>query len=128
MSMIVSGVGRLTRDPELRDAGGTPATTIRVAWDTRQKIDSEWQAVPGFINVSVFGRQAETVCEHLGRGRQVFVSGRLEPRSWTDRDGNERHEFEVRASDVTFVGSKGDGATNEQGGAPRAQADDEPDW
>lgn len=125
MSMVLSGVGNLTRDPELRDAGGTSVTTLRLAWNTRQKVDGDWTEVPGYIDVVVWGRQAETACEFLAKGRQVFVSGELEPHSWTNGEGVERSEFRIaRASVVKFVGSKGGDQQGSGGGSAESAVED----
>jgi len=73
----VNLIGRLTRDPELRTTnGGTPVCTLRLAVPRPPKDDGDAGAV--FVDVTTFVRQAEAVAEHMVKGRQVAVSGRLE--------------------------------------------------
>jgi len=71
----VSLIARLVAEPELRDAGGTPVVNQRVAYNTRRKVDGEWTEVGNFVNVTIFGKQAETL-------RQVPDEG---PRGWHRR-------------------------------------------
>jgi single-strand DNA-binding protein len=93
-------VGRLTRDAELRDAGGTPVCSFTVA-ATPYKADAM------FISVSVWGRRGESLVEHLPKGQQVVVTGGLSERKW-EKDGQERHQLQVRASEVVLVGGRPD--------------------
>ncbi|MGI9118775.1 MAG: single-stranded DNA-binding protein, partial [Acidimicrobiales bacterium] len=77
----VNLIGRLTADPELRNTnGGTPVCTLRLAINRPPKEGQDQGAV--FIDVVSFSRQAEAVAEHLGKGRQIAVTGRLEYRQW----------------------------------------------
>ncbi len=97
----VNLIGRLTADPELRNTnGGTPVCTVRLAVNRPRKDGKDQGAV--FIDVVSFSRQAEAVAEHLGKGRQIAVTGRLEYREWTTDEV--RHSLhEVIAQDVTFL-------------------------
>jgi single-strand DNA-binding protein len=58
--------------------------------------------------VTVWRRQAELASQYLSKGKQVYVEGRLIQKEFQDRDGNTRHSLEVTASDVQFLGSRGD--------------------
>lgn len=71
----VTLIGALTRDPEMNEGGDTKICSLRVA-------DGNGRKEPLFINVSAFGRQAETCKEYLTKGRQVAVSGQLRFREW----------------------------------------------
>lgn len=87
----VTLIGRLTADPELRSTnGGTPVCTVRLAVNRPRKDGKDQGAV--FIDVVSFSRQAEAVAEHLAKGRQVAVTGRLEYRQWEGQDGPRRSE------------------------------------
>ena len=108
-------VARLTRDPELRDAAGTPVCNLRVAFDTRKKIDGAWEKVGNFINVTVFGKQAESVAQYLSKGREAAFTGRLEIRQY-EHDGQKREAAEIIADSVTFIGGNSPGSD----GAPSA--------
>ena len=102
----VNLVARLTRDPELRDAGGTPVCNLRVAWNTRREVDGEWTEVGNFINVTVFGKQAESVAQYLSKGREAAFTGRLEIRQY-EHEGQKRESAEIIADSVTFIGAAG---------------------
>ena len=94
-------VGYLGSDPELRHTkSDTPVTNLRVATTYRRGEDeqTEWH------NVVVFGRQAETCAKYLRKGSQVYVEGRLQTRTWTDRDGQDRYTTEIVADTVQFLG------------------------
>ncbi|MDQ3570040.1 MAG: single-stranded DNA-binding protein [Actinomycetota bacterium] len=98
----VNLIGRLTRDPELRTTnGGTPVCTLRLAVPRPPKDGSDQGAV--FVDVTAFARQGEAVAEHMAKGRQVAVTGRLEYREWTGEDGSPRSRHEVVASQIDFV-------------------------
>ena len=96
----VNLVALLTRDPELRDAGGTPVCNLRVAWNTRREVDGEWTEVGNFINVTVFGKQAESVAQYLSKGREAAFTGRLEIRQY-EHEGQKRERTERRSRCAT---------------------------
>ncbi len=117
----VSLIGRLTADPELRHtAGNIPVCTLRLAVNCPRK-DGQDQGVV-FIDVSSFNRQAEAVAEHLAKGRQVAVTGRLEYRQWEGQDGSPRSKHEIVANQIDFLAKPATNGTSE----PPVQADEEP--
>jgi single-strand DNA-binding protein len=103
-------VGNLGRDPELRyTTQGTPVCTFSMATNERRKDKTgEMQDQTTWFRITLFGRQAETASQYLQKGRQVYIEGRLRVDEWTDRDGKSRYTLEVVASDMHFIGSKGD--------------------
>ena len=77
-------------------------------WHNKQT--GEMQEDTCFVDIVVFGRQAETCNEYLSKGRPVFVEGRLSFSSWEDREsGQRRSKLEVVAERVQFLGSRGEG-------------------
>jgi single-strand DNA-binding protein len=93
-------VGRLTADPKLRTTkSGLPVSTIRIAVNVPD-------AEATFHNVVVWKRTAEVVCQYLKKGRLVEVTGRVQERTWTDKDGNERTTPEVIAYRVQFLSGR----------------------
>jgi single-strand DNA-binding protein len=109
--------GNLTRDPELKSLpSGQNVATFGLATNRRVKKDEQWQEVPEFHNIVVWGRQAETSAQYLKKGSQALIEGRLQTRSW-EKDGQKRYATEVVAESVTFGRGSG-GAT--VGGASRA--------
>lgn len=103
MINVVVLVGRLTRDPELRHTpSGRPVSTFTLAVD-RPFTNQQGEREADFINIVVWGRQAETVAQYLGKGRLVAVKGRLQVRSYETADGQRRWVTEVVADDVRFL-------------------------
>jgi single-strand DNA-binding protein len=107
----VTLVGRLTRDPELRHIpSGTAVLELGLAVNGRQQDDAgNWVDKPNFFDVKVYGRQAETLAQHLQKGRRIGVDGRLDWRSWEAQDGTKRSKVDVVAQNVQFLDSRGDG-------------------
>jgi single stranded DNA-binding protein len=104
----VTLVGRLCADPVLRHTkSGIAVTTIRIAVNTPGEDAS-------FHSVVVWKRNAEVVCQYLGKGRMVEVTGRPQTRSWTDSDGNEREAVEISAYRVQFLSRQAVSATSEK--------------
>jgi single-strand DNA-binding protein len=98
-------IGNLTKDPELRYApSGTAVANLRMAVN-HQYTNSQGEKVEeaSFFNVVVWGRQAETCCEYLKKGRAVFVEGRLRSRNWETPEGQKRSTVEVVANRVQFL-------------------------
>jgi single-strand DNA-binding protein len=132
-------VGNLGRDPELRyTPQGTPVCSFTLATNERRKDRAgESQDVTTWFKVTLWGRQAETASQYLAKGRPVYIEGRLRVEEWTDRDGKQRYTLEVNATDMQFIGGRGDeagggetqrepSAAPSKGGAPEADiADDD---
>lgn len=90
-------VGALTKDPEQKGSGANRLCRLRLA-EANGHPDH-----PLYINVSVFGPQAETCQAHLQKGRQVAVVGRLRFREWQRVDGQRRSEYWIVADRVDFL-------------------------
>ena len=101
----VTLTGRLTQDPELRyTPQGTAVTTLRLAMNrTYTTANGEKKDETTYVNVDVWQKQAETCAEYLGKGRAVFVEGRLRTHAWETQDGQKRSALEVVASRVQFM-------------------------
>lgn len=113
----VTLVGRLTRDPELRQtAGGTSVCSMRIAVTSRTNRGGEWSDQSNYFDVTVFGRQAETAETYLSKGRRIGVDGRLSWREWQAQDGSKRQSVEVIANDIFFLDSRGDSDGGGYGG------------
>ena len=104
-------MGRLTRDPELRRTGtGIPVATFTLAVDRDFGNNRETgERETDFIDIVVWRNTAEFVSKYFTKGRMAVVSGRLQIRSWTDKDGNKRRTAEVVADNVYFGDSRRDG-------------------
>lgn len=102
-------MGRLTRDPELRRTGsGKAVTSFTLAVDRDYK-PQDGDRECDFIDCVAWGQTGEFVAKYFSKGRMAVVSGRLQVRSWTDKDGNKRRTAEVVADSVYFGDSKKDG-------------------
>jgi len=114
----VTLIGRLTRDPELRHLrSGDAVASLRIAVNGRARDESgQWVDKPNFFDVSVFGRQAETVANYMAKGRRIGIDGRLQWREWEAQDGTKRQSVEVIANDVFFLDNRGDGDGGGGGG------------
>ena len=113
-------VGNLGRDPELRSTpSGQPVATFSLATSRRWR-DKEGnrQEQTEWHQVVCWGRQAEVAGEYLTKGKQIYVEGRLQTRSWEDRQsGEKRYKTEVICENFQMLGSRGD-----SGGGYRAPA------
>ncbi|NOR89152.1 MAG: single-stranded DNA-binding protein [Anaerolineales bacterium] len=101
-------IGHLGRDPEMRyTPSGKPVTTFSVAttrtWhsaDGERHEDTEW------FNVVAWGGLAEICNQHLHKGMQVYVEGRLQTRRWEDAEGNKHFATELVAKEMIMLGEK----------------------
>jgi len=121
----VNLIGRLTRDPELRKLGDSDRDVceLRIAVDNGKSRDGDERDAT-FVDVSTFDAAARACTEHLTKGRQVAVSGRLVYRQWDADDGSKRSKHSVIGR-VEFLGSR-NGAANSKP-EPHAVGGDDPD-
>jgi single-strand DNA-binding protein len=122
-------VGRLGNDPEVRYApDGTAVANFSIAtseeWkdkDTGEKKErTEWHRITAW-------RKLGEICgEYLSKGRQVYIEGKIQTRSWEDKDGNTKYTTEIIASDVQFLGNREDTQPDRPTGrsAPAPEDDD----
>lgn len=99
-------MGNLGQDPELRyTQSQAPVCTLRIATtDYRTSADGQRQEFTEWHSVVVWNKQAENCAKYLAKGRSVLVEGRLQTRSWEDKQGNKRYTTEIVAQNVQFVG------------------------
>ena len=96
-------MGRLTRDPELRYTGSNvPVASFSIAVDRDFGRGENGEKQTDFINVSAWRQTGEFVSKYFTKGSMIVVSGRLQMRDYTDRDGNRRTAAEVVAENVYF--------------------------
>ena len=100
-------MGRVTRDPELRRTGsGIAVTGFTLAVDRDFSGKDGGEKETDFIDCVAWRQTGEFVSKYFTKGRMIVVSGRLQMRSWTDKDGNKRRTAEVVAENVYFGDSK----------------------
>jgi single-strand DNA-binding protein len=111
-------MGRLTRDPELRRTqSGVAVVSFSLAVDRDFQSRDGGEKQTDFIDIVAWRNTAEFVSKYFTKGRMAVVSGRLQIRDWTDREGGKRRSAEVVADNVYFGDSKRDGAAPAQGGS-----------
>jgi single-strand DNA-binding protein len=120
-------VGRLTSDPELRQTGsGMSVCSLRVAFTSNRKNGDVWEDKSNFINVNVWGRQAESAAQYLSKGKRVAISGRLEWREWKTDSGDTRSTIEIVADRVQFIEPRSEGQQQPAQSAPPPSDDNVP--
>ena len=103
-------MGRLTRDPELRRTGsGIAVASFTLAVDRDFSPRDGGERETDFIDCVAWRQTGEFVSKYFTKGRMAVVSGRLQIRSWNDKDGNKRRTAEVVADNVYFGDSRRDG-------------------
>jgi single-strand DNA-binding protein len=116
-------VGNLGKDAELRyTPGGTAVATLRLATTDRFKDkDGQWKDQTEWHTVVIWDKTAESLAEYLRKGKQIYVEGRLQTRSWDDREGKKRYTTEVRGDRIVLLGGRGPQAEREEPAAPPAE-------
>lgn len=107
MLNTITVMGRLTADPELRHTGNNipvASFTLAVDRDYRDKASGEKQT--DFIPVVAWRNSAEFAAKYFAKGRMAVVSGSLQMRKWTDKDGNKRTSAEIMAENIYFGDSR----------------------
>lgn len=120
-------VGNLGKDPEVKyTPQGTPVAKITLATNERFKDkDGNWQDRTEWHNVVLWQRLAEIAGEYLKKGGKVYIEGRLQTRSWDDKQtGQKKYMTEVVANDLVLLGGRGDsaGGGDYSGGSSRSAA------
>jgi single-strand DNA-binding protein len=120
-------IGHLGRDPEMRyTPAGRPVTSFSVAvsrsWNTpegERREETEW------FNIVAWGNLAEICKQHLAKGQQVYIEGRLQSRRWEDQEGKKHASTEVVANEMIILGERTSKAGGEAapGGEPPAEDD-----
>lgn len=101
-------IGHLGRDPEMRyTPSGRPVTSFSIAtnrtWNTS---DGERHTDTDWFNIVSWGNLAEICNQHLKKGQQVYIEGRLQTRRWDDKEGNKHTTTEVVASEMLILGDR----------------------
>ena len=100
-------VGNLARDPESRQAGEYNVTRLVVAVNDNRQKDKV-----SYVDVEAWGKLGEICQKYLTKGRQVLANGRIVQDTW-EKDGKKNSKLYVKADNVQFLGSKGEGAGSE---------------
>jgi len=110
--------GNLTRDPEVRMAGTQPLCQMGVAVNDRRKNNDtgEWEDIPNFFDVIMWGARGEYWARNLSKGSRVVISGKLRWSSWKTPEGQNRSKVEIVADDIESLGPRTGGAASGAGG------------
>jgi single-strand DNA-binding protein len=119
-------VGNLGRDAEVTTtANGFPIARFSLATTHRRKDNKsgQWEDRTEWHRIVLLGSQAESLRDYLRKGKQIYVEGRIETRSWDDKDGQKRYMTEIIADRIQLLGGPGDRGSS--AGASRARGTEE---
>jgi len=118
-------IGRLGNDPELKQTtSGQSVCTFSLATSENWKdSNGEKQERTEWHRIVVWGRVGENCAKYLAKGRQAFVEGRLQTRSWEGQDGQKKYTTEIVAQNVQFLGATGGASTNSNRDEPEFHAE-----
>lgn len=128
-------IGHLGADPELKfTQGGQAVLKLRLATTEKIKKGDEWQDITEWHTVVVWGKRGEALANILAKGKQVYIEGRIQTRSYEDKNGGpKRYSTDINASEIILLGGRGDGPREDGGrehgrprGEPRKPAGDMP--
>jgi single-strand DNA-binding protein len=97
-------VGRLGQDPEVKTVGDSQVANFSVATSEKWTKDGETKEKTEWHRIVVWGKLASLCGQYLAKGREVYVEGKLQTRSW-DKDGTTMYTTEIKADTVQFLGS-----------------------
>ena len=117
-------MGNLTRDPETRTTtSGQSVTSFSLAVSRQWRgSDGQNQEQTSFINCVAWGKPGEIIAQYVSKGSPLLVSGRLDQRSYDDKDGNKRTAVEVVVEDFNFIGGGRGGSDSGDYSAPAASS------
>jgi len=121
-------LGNLTRDPEVRyTPNGIAVASFAIAVNRKYKQGDETKEEVSYIDIVVFGKQAESCGQYINKGDSVLIDGRLQQRRWETEEGQKRNKIEVVAQSVNFMpkrSSAGHGGHTQPETAPEAPVDE----
>ena len=122
-------VGNITRDPELRSTpSGTQVCGFSVAVNRNYRDGSgEQKENVSFFDCSAWGKSGEIIAQYAKKGSGILVSGRLEQRSWEDKEGQKRSRVEIVVEDFNFIGGNDGSASGGKSASGAAASDVAPD-
>jgi single-strand DNA-binding protein len=130
-------LGNLTRDVEVRYTQGGMAVAKFGMAINRRSTSKEGEAKEStcFVDMTAFGKQAEVLEKYVGKGKPLFVEGRLDYSTWEDKNGGgKRNKLEVVVENFQFVGGRGEGQSgggrsgSRAGSAPKEEASGDVDY
>jgi single-strand DNA-binding protein len=114
-------LGNLTRDPEVRyTPNGIAVASFAIAVNRKYKQGDETKEEVSYIDIVVFGKQAESCGQYINKGDSVLIDGRLQQRRWETEEGQKRTKIEVVAQSVNFMPKRSSGGGQVHGHAEPA--------
>lgn len=116
-------LGRLGKDPEVRtlDNGAKVATFSIATSENFKDKNGERQERTEWHNIVLWRALADLAESYLAKGREVYIEGKLQTRSWDDKDGNKRYTTEIVGTNLNFVGSRADSQSVSQAPPPTSE-------
>ena len=103
-------IGRLTRDPEMKQTGsGTSLCRFSIANNRNYTQNGDRREEVSFFNCVAWGKQAEIITRYCSKGKQVAIEGRLKQSTWEDRDGKKQSSVDVVVNSLQMLGPSSDG-------------------
>ena len=106
----VTLIGRLTRDPELKQIGETSVAKFSLAVGSSYKSNGEIKKEASFFDCEVWGKLADVLGEYASKGKQIAIAGKLKQETWDGQDGKKNSKIKIRVENFQLLGSK-DGQT-----------------
>lgn len=120
-------LGNLTRDPEVRyTPNGTAVASFAIAVNRRYKQGDETRDEVSYIDIVVFGKQAEACGQYINKGDAILVDGRLQQRRWETEDGQKRNKIEVVAQSVNFMPKRSGAGASQAAAQSQSEPTPEP--
>ena len=105
-------VGNLGKDPEvsyLPSGQSLTKFTMATSRSIKDKTSGEWKEETEWHNIVAWGKTGESVAQYLSKGRKVFVEGRIQSRTWEDKEGKKRYNTDIVADNIMLLGGRGEG-------------------
>ena len=121
-------IGRAAREPETRFTGnGQAVTNLTIACGEKFKNkNGEYEERTEWVPLVFWGKLAEIVAEYVTKGKEIYVSGRMQTRKWQDKDGNDKYTTEIVGEKMIMLGGKGERQQNTHQNQDRANGVDAP--
>jgi len=101
MSNTFTVVGNLTTEPELRfTQGGTPLCSGSIASNRRYQVNGQWEETTSFFNFTAWRELAENMAATFRKGQRVIATGRMEQKTWQDKEGNNRTSYDFVIDEI----------------------------
>ncbi|MFC1608409.1 single-stranded DNA-binding protein [Candidatus Latescibacterota bacterium] len=118
-------IGNLGADPEIKyAASGTAIANLRLATsENRKNREGEWEDITEWHRITMFGKQAETCKDYLRKGSKIYIEGRIQTRSWDDKNGQKQYMTEIVGNTMIMLDSRGQDSSQQGSNYQKPQQD-----